>query len=543
MKAELLRAFVLSLVCVVIQLIGGGASAQTYPNQELKNAILEKERYVREKQQVISSLRRRLIANQGAAAQVKFDLNNALYQQYKSFIFDSAFFYSNRLIELGYEMNDKALVGYSKTNLGFTLLSAGMFKEAFDTLNTVIVKELPDSTKVEFYALMARALYDNSDYNQDNYYSELYVKNANSFVDFAISLADPDAYHYLYLNGLRNLRVEKTDEAIQYLNKLLNADKKISSHEYAITASTLSYLHLKLGDTSRAVNLLASACVSDIQSAIKETSALTSLAQLMYETGDIEQAYLYINESMSDARYYGAIQRMSQVGNILPIISAAKLNNVDSQRRKLLIYSIGLSILVVLTVAFAMITILQKSRLSKKDLIIKQNNDQLREANTLLSETSKIKDEYLGFYFDSNARNLNKMSDLKKSIESKLLDKKYDDIRYVLKKLDLKKEHEELFNNFDEAFVKIFPNFINRFNSLFEEDKQFHPEKGQILSPEIRIFALIRIGITDSDRLANILGYSVNTIYAYKNRIKSQSTVPNNEFEDRVMNIQSKETK
>lgn len=542
MKAEFLRAFLLSLVSLTL-LTGSQVFGQVYPNLELRNAMLEKERYVKEKQETISSLRRRLVANQGAAPKVKFDLNNALYQQYKSFIFDSAFFYSKRLIELGYEMDDKALIGYSKTNLGFTLLSAGMFKEAFDTLNTVIVKELIDTTKVEFYALMARALYDNSDYNQDNYYSELYVKNANTFVDFAISLAEPDSYHYLYLNGLRNLRVEKTDEAIQYLNKLLSVDKEMSSHEYAITASTLSYLHLKLGDTTRAVNLLASACVSDIQSAIKETSALTSLAQLMYQTGDIEQAYLYINESMQDARYYGAIQRMSQVGNILPIISAAKLNNVDQQRRKLLIYSIGLSVLVVLIIAFAVITIMQKSRLSKKDLIIKQNNDRLREANTLLSETSKIKDEYLGFYFDSNARNLNKMSELKKSIESKLLDKKYDDIRYVLKKLDLKKAHEELFNNFDEAFVKIFPNFINRFNSLFEEDKQFHPEKGQILSPEIRIFALIRIGITDSDRLANILGYSVNTIYAYKNRIKSQSMVPNNEFEDRVMDIQSKEAK
>lgn len=538
-----MRAFVLGWILVISLLSAGVATAQLYPNLELKTAILEKERYVKQKQQNISSLRRRLIANQGADTQVKFDLNNALYQQYKSFVFDSAFFYSKRLIELGYEMNDKALVGYSKTNLGFTLLSAGMFKEAFDTLNTVIVKELTDSTKLEFYALMARALYDNSDYNQDNYYSKLYVKNANTFVDFAISLADPDSYHYLYLNGLRNLRVEKTDEAIQYLNKLLTKDKNISSHEYAITTSTLSYLHLKLGDTTRAVVLLASACVSDIQNAIKETSALTSLAQLMYETGDIEQAYLYINESMQDAQYYGAIQRMSQVGNILPIISAAKLNNVDQQRRKLLIYSIGLSVLAVLIIAFAVITIMQKSRLSTKDEIIKQNNDQLRQANSLLSETSKIKDEYLGFYFDSNARNLNKMSELKKKIESKLLDKKYDDIRYVLKKLDLKKEHEELFNNFDEAFVKIFPNFLNRFNSLFEEDKQFRPEKGQILSPEVRIFALIRIGITDSDRLANILGYSVNTIYAYKNRIKSQSTVPNNEFEDRVMNIQSKTQK
>ncbi|PIB33997.1 hypothetical protein BFP72_00390 [Reichenbachiella sp. 5M10] len=508
--------------------------------EQLNSSLEQKDVYTAERLSKIDKLRKRLYANQGASLEAKFELTNRLYHEYKSFVFDSAFQYGNDLIRLSYEMDNGALVGYSKTNLGFTLMSAGMFKEAFDTLSTVVVKDLMDSTKLDYYALMARALYDICDYSQDGYYSPIYVQRADTYVDFVMRTADPTSYHYLYLNGLRDLRIERTDDAIRYLDRLLHLQPDLEGQQFAITASTLSYLHLKLGDTTQAINLLASACISDIENSIKETSALTSLAQLMYETGHVEEAYRYINESMEDAKYYGAIQRMSQVGKVLPVISAAKLNDVEGQRKKLLIYAIGLTVLALLTLSFTVITIRQKKHLSKKDRIIKDNNNQLRDANTQLWEINKIKDEYLGFYFDLNSKYLDKMTKIKKSIESKLVENRYEDIRYILKKTDLKKEKADLFTHFDESFVKIFPDFIVRFNELFEEKDQYAPAKGEILNMELRLFALIRIGIRDSERLASILGYSVNTIYAYKNRIKNQSVIPNSEFEDRIMEIQSK---
>ncbi|MGL1886361.1 MAG: DUF6377 domain-containing protein [Reichenbachiella sp.] len=505
----------------------------------LDSVLNSKENHLTVKLAKIEKLNKRLKANEGASLESQFKITNSLYHEYKSFVFDSAFQYGNRLLGLSLLMEDSVLEGYSKTNLGFTLLSAGMFTEANETLNSVSVNTLHDSTKIAYYALMVRMYYDLMEHNRDSYYTPRYGKNADTYVDFVLNMADPKSYHYIYLSGLRDLRENRTDQAVETLNKLM-VPGYTDSHQFAITASTLSYLHLKLGDTARAVTLLVDASVSDIQNGVKETSALTSLAQLLYHTGDIESAYKYINISMEDAQYYGAIQRMSQVGHILPIISSSKLLNVEGQRKKLIAYSIGLTLLTISTFLFAILMIRQRKKVSKKDVIIKRNNDILRTTNEELSETNIIKDEYLGFFFSLNSKYLEQMAAAKKSIESKLLENKHDDIRYLLKKMNLKKEKADLFTHFDESFVKIFPSFIFQFNELFEEPNKFIPVKGEILNTELRLFALIRIGIKDSDRLASILGYSVNTIYAYKNRIKNQSLISNNEFEKNVMDIQSK---
>ncbi len=148
--------------------------------------------------------------------------------------------------------------------MGFITLSAGMFKETFDTLNTVGIGDLTEPNKLEYYALMARALYDNCDYNKDANYCEIYIRMADKYIDFATNLSDPESYNFLYLKGLHNLREQRSDEAIKYLNKLLDGGLKLTTHQFAITASTLSYLHLKLGDTTQAINLLVDACISDI---------------------------------------------------------------------------------------------------------------------------------------------------------------------------------------------------------------------------------------------------------------------------------------
>ena len=506
---------------------------------DLDVLLEKKDQFVAQKEQSILMLKKRLAANPNASLESRFQIVDNLYNEYRSFIYDSAFAYAKRLIDLGYEINDPEKIGYAKTQMGFTTLSAGMFKETFDTLNTVKVSQLDDSTKLEYYSLMARALYDISDFNRDAFYSDNYVAMADKYIEFATSMSEPDSYTFLYLNGLHNLRVERTDESVRYLNKLMAKKEHLTNHEFAITASTLSYLHLKLGDTTKAINLLAEACISDIESAIKETSAMTSLASLLYQQGDIDAAYRYINHSMEDANFYGAKQRKSEVGAILPIIASARLNYVDGQRKTLLWYSIGLTVLAILTIFFGVSAFLQFRKLRKKDKEISDKNIILTESNNKLSEANKIKEEYLGYYFNINSDYIEKIEKFKRSVDQKLIQKKYEDIRFVMSKIDLKKEREDLYQSFDKVFLKLFPDFVEIFNSYFKEEDQIILEKDQLLNTELRIFALIRMGVSDSDKLAKILGYSVNTIYAYKNRVKSKSILPNDEFERRIMEIEA----
>lgn len=516
-----------------------GHAQQTSKLEQLDQVLENKKSYVALKEQKINLLKKRLAANPNADLHIRFEIVDELYNEYRSFVYDSAFTYAQRLIDLSYQTADPMKIGYAKTQLGFTTLSAGMFKETFDTLNTVRISDLDDDTKLDYYALMARVLYDISDFNRDPYYSKRYVTMADKYIEFATNMSEPNSYNFLYLKGLHNLRVERTDEAVNYLSKLMNQQDQLTNHQFAITASTLSFLHLKLGDTTQAINLLAEACISDIKSAIKETSAMTSLADLLYRQGRIEAAYKFINHSMDDANFYGAKQRKSEVGAILPIIASARLNYIDDQRKTLLGYSIGLTLLAILTIFFAVSTFLQFRKLRRKDRVIQDKNLHLSETNNNLVEANKIKEEYLGYYFNINSEYIEKIEKFKRSVDQKLIQKKYEDIRFVMSKIDLKKEREELYYSFDKVFLKLFPDFVEIFNSFFKEEDRVVLDKDQLLNTELRIFALIRMGISDSDKMAKILGYSVNTIYAYKNRVKSKSIIPNEEFEKRIMEIQA----
>jgi hypothetical protein len=242
---------------------------------------------------------------------------------------------------------------------------------------------------------------------------------------------------------------------------------------------------------------------------------------------------------MDAANYYGARHRKIQVAAIFPIIEGAKLNSVDAQRKIFILYSAIVTVLSVLLIVFAFIVFKQFKKLQAAKKTISETNDNLIEINHKLREADKIKEEYIGYYFNINTEYLGKIENFKKAIDLKLMTKKIDDIKYIVNNINLKKEREELYFSFDKVFLKLFPDFVTIFNSYFNEEDRIILKDDQLLTTELRIFALIRMGINDSEKIAKILDYSINTIYSYKARIKSKSIVPNEEFEQKIMEIQT----
>jgi hypothetical protein len=163
----------------------------------------------------------------------------------------------------------------------------------------------------------------------------------------------------------------------------------------------------------------------------------------------------------------------------------------------------------------------------------------LQEVNSKLSEANKIKEEYIGYFFNINSEFFLKISRFKRSIEKKINDRKLDDVRALVNGINVNQEKEELLKSFDKVFLKLFPNFVKEFNSLFKEEDQIKLKDNEFLNTDLRIYALIRMGITDNEKIANVLEYSVNTIYTYKAKIKHKSIVPKDEFDKRIMNIGS----
>ena len=313
-----------------------------------------------------------------------------------------------------------------------------------------------------------------------------------------------------------------------------------------IAASTLGYIYKRQGDEEKAIEMLILASMADIRSSNKETLATLNLAELLYKRKDHVRAYEYVKLAMDDANYYGARHRKIQVAAIFPIIEGNKLDTVDRQRKLLFVYAVLITVLTAAIIGFAYIVYKQYKKLQEADKSIKEANTSLQEANKMLHEVNqhlmeanKIKEEYIGYYFNINSEYLVKISAFKQAIDNKLMAKKFDDIRYVVNNINLKKEREELYTSFDKVFLKLFPDFVTTFNSYFKEEDRVVLKDGQLLNTELRIFALIRMGIHDTEKIAKILDYSINTIYNYKARIKGKSVVPNEAFEAKIMEIQT----
>lgn len=507
----------------------------------LNEVLANKEIFVKQKLTRIESLNDEL--QRAGDLNTKYGLYKRLFDEYKTFSYDSAYSYSKKMLTAAKRLNDPLKIANANMALGFTLISSGMFKETIETLNQINIRVFPDSSKIDYYYLKARSYLDLSDFDRTSDYSAIYTPLGVRYIDSALTFCKPGSYHYLMLRGLKDLRTNNYADGIKDYTELLSLSH-LTEHQYAVNACSLSYLFEIHDEQDKATALLIKAAIADIKSATKETVAIYKLASYLYKKGDQKNAFVYINQAMDEATFYGARHRQVTISSILPIIEAQRIATVEQQRRSLFIYSSLITLLVVFVIGFAVIIFIQLKKIRVADKIINAANVSLQESNKNLEETNqklsianRIKNDYIGYYFNINSVYIDKLENFKKSLDKKLTSKRYEDALLAVNNLNLESERQELYHTFDKVFLNLFPDFITRFNALFKPEDQVVIPINELLNTELRIFALIRMGIHDNDRISKILGYSVNTIYSYKNRIKTKSLVSNDEFEDRIMEI------
>jgi tetratricopeptide (TPR) repeat protein len=506
---------------------------------ELDNQLLKKQDYFNEKNVRIHQLTIDLsqAKKMGQTARA-YDLSNLLLDEYETFSYDSSFRYVSIVNTLAVKLGNPDKIALSKIKMGFSLLSSGLFKESLDTLKIIKSSELPVNIRKEYYNVIARTYYDLADYDGDEFFARQYRKTGTIYLDSAILLMVPSSSEYWSAMGLRRMKSGDIAGSADAFNFLISKFE-ISDHTYAIATSSLGYLYSLLDRQNESIDMLIRAAIADIKSSTKETVALRNLAVHLFEKGDINRAYRYIKIALADATEYNARHRKVEVGSVLPIIEGERLSTVERQRKQLLNYSFILSMLSIMVISFFAIIFFQYRKLNKVKQILQETNNNLREINNHLVEANKIKEEYIGYFFNVNSEYIDKIEAFQKTIHRKIISKQYNDLDNIIKNADLKKERENLFINFDKIFLKIFPNFVTDFNKLFKAEDQIIPEKGELLTSDLRIFALIRLGITDNDKIAKFLNYSVNTIYTYKTKIKNRTIVDRDLFEQKIMEIRA----
>jgi tetratricopeptide (TPR) repeat protein len=504
----------------------------------LKNEILRKKAFDALKEAQIKRLKLSLSKIPAGNREKQYEIYDKLYEEYKTYQFDSAYVYTRKIENITLAMNDKPKFYETKIKLAFILLSAGMFKEGFDCLNQIDVRMIGDSSKIDYYSFKSRAYSDLADYNNDKNFTPQDNLLAVKYIDSALQLCQPGSYRQYSLLGNKQIFTGNTLRPSTYLTQLL-LFYPLTAHQRAMAATGLSFFYNRPADLDERVYLLEVGAINDIRSSTKETVAAFKLGEVLYKQGKVNDAYILLQQALDDAQYYGARLRKIKIAAVLPIVAATKNINTENEKNSLRVYLLSIVAIALLITLISFIVFVQLKRLKAKEVIIEEKNIQLEKINDRLSEDSHIKEEYIGYFFNIISSYILKLEKLKRNVERKIITKKYEDILITINEINIKKERETLFYTFDHVFLKIFPNFITEFNALLKKEDQIWPKDHEVLNTDLRIFALTRLGISDNQTIANILEYSVSTIYVYKMRLKAKAIVPGDQFDSKIMAIEA----
>lgn len=533
MRYNLYSVFVIVLLLSSLPLLASETTEKSLV--ELDRYIKKKEHYVREKENTIDSLREKLLS--ATSDNQRLGLYSAMFGEFQSYIHDSAYHYSRQHLELAKRLENQDNIYLAKIEMAFCYLSSGLFKESHDLLKSIgNLESASVQVKREYYILISRHYYDMADYSRGEVFAQSYIDKGVEYCDSAINYLSIDDPQLWSIVGLKRMQQRLFDEAIDAFQVLLHSSR-VDDHTCAIASSSIGYMYATKGDTERATRYLAQAAISDIKSATKEAVALQILAKILFASGDVERANSYVRIAMEDANFYNARHRKIEISGILPIIEKERSEMVEKQRNSMLIFAVLVSITLILLLISMGVILRQVRKLRTARRIIMTQNSELKRNNTLLREANEIKDRYIVQTLYSKSEYIDTLDKLHRVIESKLKLRKYDEIEARLKEYDVKKERENMFLSFDQTFLQLFPTFVEEYNQLFEPTDRAEPSEDGSLTAEQRIFALIRLGITESDKIAFVLDYSVHTISTYKTRVKNRSIIENELFEEQVMKI------
>lgn len=518
--------------------IGFAHSADDNLERQLKAELQHKSIYDHQKETKLFQLKTSLHSTPRSDLRERYRLCLKLYEEYSSYKNDSAYAYTQRMYALSKQLQNDTLINESKIKIGSVLIAAGLFQETFEYTRNIKAASLPLNLRNDYYSLMVQAYSDMANYANDAIYAPGYKQKYNTYLDSIIALYPKGSDNYnqiVYFKRYINKQYDQESEA--YFLKLLNKPG-LSIHLKAMISSTTSDYYLKTGEQDKAKTMLMQAAIFDIQSSTKATLAIYKLALLLYRQGNLEDAYIYLNEAHAEAAFFGARQRQVQINAMLPVVAAQKLAYTEQENNRFLIYLFSVLVLASALLIVTLQLFKQLKKLEVKEHIIESANLELASLNNRLKEDAHIKEEYIGYFFDVISEYIDKLDRLKLNIEGKVQSKRFNEILVTLNRIQVKKERENLFDTFDKVFLQIFPQFVQSFNTLYSPENQIWPKNGG-LTVEIRICALMRLGIHDNTKIAKILEYTEKTIYVYKARLKAKSLYPLDLFEKKLMEIQS----
>lgn len=474
----------------------------------------------------------------------KYTILDELYNEYYNYNIDSAIFYARTKLDIAFDAAEQDLVDDAILDIADRYVMSGMYLAAHDIISEISADRL-DVLLVPRYYHIWHSLYTGlEDGCDDPVQKTEYRKLKQQYREQLFSLLGKDDISRLYVMADIYVDEGRADELLDTLNAKFNED--IPIHDKAV----LSYIYANISDSyghdDDATLYFAKSAIFDLMTPVHEYKSLYELASKLYDAGDIKRAYRYISRSINDAITANALINIQSINRSLPIISRSYHTQMLHNRRQLSVLSGILGIMAVLLIGAVTVTLKEQRKARQAGKRTSEINEELKAINRkmeeyilLLKESNNIKEIYIGRYIDLCSEYIGRMERYRSMLNRTARTEGFEAVRNALKSSEfIDKELNEFYEQFDATFLQLFPDFIKDLNALLQSDKRIELKtRDGIMTTELRIFALIRLGITDSVKIAEFLRRSVSTVYNYRVKMRNAALNSREDFEKQIMGI------
>lgn len=519
--------------------------------EQLDQAIEQSQYYINQKESRITKIKKQ--SRQGHTPQQLLTAYYKLYEEYKAYQSDSSIYYIHQAIDLAKRNNMKSDITKLRSLLALQYSTSGAFTEALHVLQSIDKKTLNNSNKKDYYIAFYHVYGELgfTNINIDTELSQEFYSKQDCYRDTLFSILSPNSEDYLMRKEVLLTSQNKLKEALNINDIRLSKCKK-GSHEYGIVAYYRYLIYRSLKDEDMVKYWLLQSAICDVKCAINDQASLWILAEILSKEKDVERSYKYINFSWNANKRFCTRIRSWQISPVLGTIDHNYQAELKKANHRLIFAIICVSLLVSALALLTFYVNKQKSYLSNARNELKKTNTQLEELNNKLSstngmlkasndklnESNGVKEEYIGQFLGACSHYIDKLDKMRLNVNKMVKNKQYNELYSMTKSSEVKEQElEELYANFDKVFLNLFPNFVEDLNGLLKEECQIHLSSPNKLSAIVRVFALIRLGIDDSTKIAEFLHYAVNTIYNYRAKLRNGALNDRNEFEKKVREL------
>lgn len=480
----------------------------------------------------------------------RFEICGKLYDEYSAYKSDSALIFARKKLQIAEKLNNGRNLTDSRLNLASMMGIAGMYKESIDILNKIDINETPELKAYYFH--IYRTVYGfMADYASSSLEKTHYEEITAAYRDSLLIVNAQNSGPHIMVKSDQLIINKKYDDALKLLLEYYPTIPE-NIHDKAIIAYSIAMAYEGKNERKLEKRWLAISAINDLQSATKEYISLRNLAFLLYEDGDVDRAYKYMKRSLEDALFCNARLRTFEISKMMPIIDKAYQQQSKSRQQLMMITLISISFLSFLLMIAIFLVYRQMKKLAVARIKLNDANQQLNdlnqellatnnrleESNHTLLEANLIKEVYIGRYMDQCSVYISKLDEYRRHLHKMSLKGKIEDLlNEIISTKFVDEELKEFYANFDRTFIQLFPDFIEELNDLLIDNEELKLKQGEILNSGLRVFALIRLGIKDSEKISFFLRYSVTTIYNFRTKFRNKAKGPRDEFEIKVMQI------